>query len=361
MGINWKKAAGQVAGGSVGGATGNPLAAVAGWQAGGAIGEGGMKGLEQKFGSWGKGNISGRTNGGDAPPRPPQDWWKVDQPKTRNEITNSDGTLQDVYKMQKQQINAPSSRIGELDRRMDGVKGVNFANVGNTAAGVALAGLSARSLSNDLSSQAQARMGLIDQQRRSGVDAMNQNVAGATAGAMGNLAASGGMDSGARQRLQSDAIKARMSGVSGLYNQAAQNKSQVGIEDLTNQYDLQTRMPGMFMDYGRNQMAADQFNSNLGMEKVGMYRDQARGEDDRSLIAARDNASNAMRVDQFNIQNQIADKAATDAFNMDKWKTGNAAQAGQFTADAQNYYAKQQANRGLLGNNGGLLGTGLFA
>jgi hypothetical protein len=201
-------------------------------------------------------------------------------------------------------------------------------------------------------------MGLIDQQRRAGMDAMNANVAGASAGAMSNLAASGGMDSGARQRLASDAIKARMGGASGLFNQAAQNKSQVGITDLANQYDLQTRMPGMFMDYGRNQMAADQFNSSLAMDKVNAYQNQGRMEDDRSMIASRDNVDNTMRANQFNIQNQIADRSASDAFDMDKWKTSNAAKAGELSANAQNYYADKQSKKGLLGDKGGFLGLG---
>lgn len=303
--------------------------------------------------------INGSGGSGNQPPRPEDNWWEKDRPNTRREITNTDGTLKDEFKLTAGQVQSPGSRIDQLDTRMNNVQGVNFANVGNAAAGLALTGLSARSLSNDLSSQAKARMGLIDQQRRSGMDAMNANVAGSTSGAMSNLAASGGMDSGARQRLASDAIKARMAGASGLYNQAAQNKSQVGITDLANQYDLQTRMPGMFMDYGRNQMTADQFNAGLGMDKINAYQNQARMEDDRSMIANRDNVDNAMRAGQFNVQNQIADRNASDAWDMDKWKNQNAARAGQFTADSQNYYANQQANRGLLGNNGGILGTGI--
>jgi hypothetical protein len=309
-----------------------------------------------------KGNLYGKTKGSEAGPAKPEDnWWKQDRPESRREITNPDGTLKNAYSLQAQQINAPASRIGELDNRMNNVQGVNFANVGNIGAGAALAGLSARSISNDLSPQAQARMNLADAERGRSMDSLNKNAAGAASGAMSQLAASGGMDSGARSRMASDAMKARMSGASGIYNQTGINKANIGIQDLGNQYDLQTRMPEMFMNYGRNQMVADQFNSNLGMEKVGMYRDQARGEDDRSFIAARDNADNNLRANQFNVQNAIADKSASDAWDMERWKTQNAARAGQFTADSQNYYAQQQGKRGLLGNNGGLLGTGLGA
>lgn len=329
-------------------ALGGMIAGPAGAVAGGVLASGGADKVLGKGGS-----------SEPAPPKAEDNWWKQDRPETRREITNPNGTLKDEFKLTAGQVQAPGSRIDQLDTRMNNVQGVNFANVGNIGAGAALAGLSARSLSNDLSSQAQARMGLIDQQRRAGMDAMNANVAGSAAGAMSNLAASGGMDSGARQRLASDAIKARMAGASGLYNQAAQNKSQVGITDLANQYDLQTRMPGMFMDYGRNQMAADQFNAGLGMDKINAYQNQARMEDDRAMIANRDNVDNAMKAGQFNIQNQIADRGASDAFDMDKWKTQNAARAGQFTADSQNYYAQQQSKRGLLGNKGGLLGTGI--
>lgn len=328
-------------------------AAGLGFAVGGPIGAGIAGGLTAMGQYGGKGG-----SGAGAPPQPEKNWWEQGRPETRREITTPDGALKDGFKLSAGQVQAPGSRIGELDKRLNNVQGVNFANVGNAAAGLALTGLSARSLSNDLSSQAQARMGLIDQQRRAGIDAMNANVAGSTAGAMSNLAASGGMDSGARQRLASDAIKARMGGASGLFNQAAQNKSQVGIQDLANQYDLQTRMPGMFMDLGRNQLAADQFNASLGMDKINAYQNQARMEDDRSMIASRDNVDNAMRAGQFNIQNQISDRSASDAFDMDKWKTQNAAKAGELTANSQNYYAEQQSKRGLLGNKGGILGLG---
>jgi hypothetical protein len=324
-----------------------------GYAVGGPIGAGIAGGLTAA-GQYGK-----KGGGEQGPPQPEKNWWEVGRPETRREITNKEGKLNDGFKLEAGQVQAPGSRMTELDSRLNKAGDVGFLNAGNIGAGAALAGLSARSLSNDLSSQAQARMGLIDQQRRAGMDAMNANVAGSTAGAMSNLAASGGMDSGARQRLASDAIKARMGGASGLFNQAAQNKSQVGITDLANQYDLQTRMPGMFMDYGRNQMAADQFNSSLAMDKVNAYQNQGRMEDDRSMIASRDNVDNAMRANQFNIQNQIADRSASDAFDMDKWKTSNAAKAGELTANAQNYYAQQQSKRGLLGNRGGILGTGL--
>jgi hypothetical protein len=232
------------------------------------------------------------------------------------------------------------------------------ASVGGIGAAAGLAGLSARALSNDLSNPAQARMGLIDQQMRGSMDALNQNAAGGLAGGMSNLASSGGMDSGARARLASDAMKARMSGASSIFNNAGQNKSQVGIQDMNNQYDLQTRMPGMFMDFGRNEMDAQKFNAGLRMDQFNAYQNQGRFEDDRKLIASRDNADNAMRTGQFNIQNAIGDKAASDAFDMDKWKTGNAAKAGELSANAQNYYADKQSKKGLLGNNGGFLGLG---
>jgi hypothetical protein len=149
-----------------------------------------------------------------------------------------------------------------------------------------------------------------------------------------------------------------MSGASSIFNNAGQNKSQVGIQDMNNQYDLQTRMPGMFMDFGRNEMDAQKFNAGLRMDQFNAYQNQGRFEDDRKLIASRDNADNAMRTGQFNIQNAIGDKAASDAFDMDKWKTGNAAKAGELSANAQNYYADKQSKKGLLGNNGGFLGLG---
>jgi hypothetical protein len=325
-----------------------------GFAVGGPIGAGIAGGLTAA-GQYGGGGASS----GEAP-KPKEEWWKEGRPDTRREITNADGDLKNAYKLQQERISAPQSRLGEIDTRLKNIQGVQYgASVGGIGAAAGLAGLSARALSNDLSGQAQARMGLIDQQMRGSMDALNQNAAGGLAGGMSNLAASGGMDSGARARMASDAMKARMSGASSIFNNAGQNKSQVGIQDMNNQYDLQTRMPGMFMDFGRNEIDAQKFNAGLGMDKFNAYQNQGRLEDDRRFIASRDNADNAMRTGQFNIQNAIGDKAASDAFDMDKWKTQNAAKAGEMTANAQNYYADKQSKRGLLGNRGGILGTGI--
>lgn len=337
---------GTVAGATIGGGVGGPIGAAIGAKVGGQIGQ----------------KTTGDLKTPQAPgaPRPADNWWKVDRPESRFQFTDSNGNLKNNFKMTAASINAPQSRLGEIDKRLSGVNDVGFLpSFGGVGAAAGLGLLSARALSNDLSNPAKARMGLIDQQRRAGIDAMNQNVAGATAGGMSNLAASGGMDSGARQRLQSDAIKSRMSGVAGAYNAANQQKSQVGIQDLTNQYELQRSLPGMYMDFGRQEMDAQKFNAGLGMDKINAYARQGNLEDDRRMLADRFNATNNMTAQQYNIDNAMNDKRADDAFAMDKWQTGNAAQAGQFTADAQNYYAKQQADRGLLGNKGGLLGTGI--
>jgi hypothetical protein len=66
-----------------------------------------------------------------------------------------------------------------------------------------------------------------------------------------------------------------------------------------------------------------------------------------------------MDTDQKNKMNMVRDNDLGNDYAMDKWKTINAARGGEFTADSQNYYAKQQAKKGLLGNNGGILGLGI--
>lgn len=71
----WKKitkAAGQAAGSAVGGTIAGPIGNIAGYQTGGAFGEKGLPGLNEKLSSYGKGNIYGKTQKtfGDQTPMP---------------------------------------------------------------------------------------------------------------------------------------------------------------------------------------------------------------------------------------------------------------------------------------------------
>jgi hypothetical protein len=347
------KVLGTVAGGVAGSAFG-PMGTVAGAAIGNTLG-GGMPSINSAL----KGNITGKTKADSAdPPKAPENWWREGMPGDRSSIMK-DGGMDDRYKMVASQINAPQSRIGELDSRLSGVGQSNFNNVGNTGALAGMGLLTARALDPGQSMYAKSQNQLVDRQTRNAVAKNNMQGAGAFAGARSNLAASGGMDGGARERLASSFNKNQMANNAASFNQGNMAKNEIAATDYLGKMQLQERLPQMYMQYGEGQMANDQFNANLGINKVNMWKGQAGSEDDRTMDASKFNATAQMDTDQKNKMNMVRDNDLGNDYAMDKWKTINAARGGEFTADSQNYYAKQQAKKGLLGNNGGILGLGI--
>jgi hypothetical protein len=287
--------------------------------------------------------VGGGKKSDPSAPRPADNWWEKDRPTERYQFTDPDGNLKGNFK-----LNAPASRLGELDSRMGGVAPVNYYNAGNTAALANTGMLNARAYNPNASEGALAQNRAIDLQTSNMIDKNNQANNGALLNARRDLAASGGMSGGARERLGMSGMRDRMMANAGAYSQGAGQKAGVLANDWQQKHALQEKLPGMYQNLGQNQLQTDQFNAGLGMDKVNAWRNQAGAEDTRAMDASKVNIGNAMQ-----------DKAADTNFAMDKWKTQNQIMGGQYTADSQNYYAKQQANKGLLGNQGGILGTGI--
>jgi len=271
------------------------------------------------------------------------EWWKEDRPEQRYQFTDANGNMKDQFK-----LNAPASRLGELDSRMAGVAPVNYYNAANSAALANTALLNTRAYNPSASEGALAQNRAIDLQTRNLIDRNNQTGNGALLNARNDLAASGGMSSGARERLGMSGMRDRMMANAGAYNQGANQKAGVLANDWQQKYALQEKLPGVYQSLGQNQLQTDQFNAGLGMDKVNAWSKQAGAEDTRAMDASK-----------FNIGNAMQDKVADTNFAMDKWRTQNQIIGGEKTADSQNYYADKMADRGLLGNQGGILGTGI--
>ena len=360
MGVNWKKRAGQVAGGVAGHVAGGPIGAAVGAKIGGAIGEGGTNGLGKEMSSWFKGNVSGKTNGSEAgPPGPPQNWWQEGMPSDRESIRNADGTLKGQYQINANFANAGPSNLGGLDARLGAVQGVDQWNVGNTAALAGMGALNAMALSTGPTAYANAQNQRIKLNAQNDLQKADANMAGSRAGAMSGLAASGGMDSGARERLGTNMMKANMANRSGIRNNAALAMADVSSNDALFKQGLMTQMPNMYLGLGDRLSENQRINSNLGMEKAGLWGNMANSESNRMADISKFNATTATEVDARNKTNAIQDIGNVYDSATDRWKTGNAAKAGQMAADAQVQVAKQGAKRGMFGNNGGFMGTGI--
>lgn len=320
----------------------------------GGIGQGAAGYVSSLFGGKRSTPTPGEMGGPDDP-----NWWKEGRPEARSAtFTNPDGTLKSAYEMQAAHMSDPASRLGELDRRQNAVGQVNFNNVGNTGALANLAALNVKAYNPNLSEAAQAQNALVDNNMRRAIDKNNQTSAGAEANARDNLAAGGGLSSGARGQVAMQAMRNRMLANAGAHADANSGKLSIASQDWQQKNALQNQLPSMYQSLGSAQTDVDKYNANMGMDKVNNWAKQAGAEDTRAADSSKFNATADNSARAMNINNAMNDANLTDQFAMDKWKTGNAAQGNYYTANAQNYYANQQANRGLLGNSGGILGTG---
>jgi hypothetical protein len=292
----------------------------------------------------------------EAPP-----WWKKDRPESRTQFTKADGSLNNNYAMQAQQVTAPDSRISELDARMGSVSPVNFNNAGNTAAAGGLNQLHAKAWDNNQSQAALAQNALVNNNMNRQIDRNNITANGALANARNDMAAGGGLSGGGRQQLGMAGMRQRMMANAGAHGDATSGKLNIASQDWQQKNALQNQLPSQYMQMGAAQTDTDKYNSNQAMDKVNVYKSQQQAEDTRAMDASQSNVKNNMAQQQFNIGNAMADKNADTTFAMDKWKTQNAAIGGEKTADSQNYYADQQSKKGIFGNSGGFLGTGFGA
>lgn len=155
-----------------------------------------------------------------------------------------------------------------------------------------------------------SQVGLIDATTRGQIDDLRQEGAIGTGSGLGMLASSGGLDSGARERMAASGNRAMMEGGSNIFKGAALAKGNAGVADAGMKYDAMGRLAGM------------------------------------------DNQAQAM-----NLGNTIGDLRGRDEFAMGTWgKLGDIYGTG-VAADAMSN-AANAPDGGLLGG-GGFLGTGI--
>jgi len=150
---------------------------------------------------------------------------------------------------------------------------------------------------------------------------------------MSNLAASGGIDSGARERMVTNSAAQRTQGLSGIGQQSALARNNVGIQGE------------------QMKQQADQFNTNA-LNQNSQF-----------------NAGVLNQNSQFNASNAIGGMGMQNAFNSNLFNQDMAGWGAQKTADAQARAANKEEPGFLgmggalgtgIGGEGGMLGTGLF-
>jgi hypothetical protein len=274
-------------------------------------------------------------------------------------ILDENGKLKSVYSVDadKYKLAGPKQIAGDVDARLAGVSGVNVGDISRgkeikgganfNQANADLAALHDRAFSTGTSPYAQK---LLDRQaldEATARDALSRDSATNTQAAMADLAATGGIDSAARERMMKTSGKDLMLRENELARTGRGERLGVLANDEANKMSLQTALPGMSLqtdaydtglqagnrdadfrvdstNMGKN-LTQGQFNSNLGMQKANMYASAL--DSDRSAQAA------------------IADKTGRNQSDLDKYNTEMSAFGAGKTADAQV----------RSGNKGGLL------
>ncbi len=152
------------------------------------------------------------------------------------------------------------------------------------------------------SSWAQMANNQQDVQKNQAIDAAGGQAAGQAAQAESALARSGGMSSGAQERVQRDASRGQTGAIQGITQQAGQNKMQIGMNDEKNRMSELSQLPGM-------EVAATQ----PGLAQEQLY----------------ENASNA------DINHSIAESSSQNQFNQNSYNTAAGIWGAGMQASAQ--------------------------
>ncbi len=181
----------------------------------------------------------------------------------------------------------------------------------------------------DAYSQAALRKGpspwaTMASQQQNQMETQNRNKAattsaGTTAGTEAALASTGGLSSGARERAQEGGARSTMGALQGASEQNTQNQTQIGMNDEQNRMQMLSQLPGM------------------EQQRVSGWENVAGGD----------------------LNRQVAEDQAQNQYNMGIYGIQSTAAAANNTANAEQAAADAQAKKGLLGDNGGFLGTGL--
>jgi hypothetical protein len=231
-------------------------------------------------------------------------------------------------------IKAPKSNLGQLDKRMGQAQGLNIADVKTgtnfNQAQQNIHALQDRAFGTETSPWAQK---LYDQQavdQGRVQDQMSQNLANQTQGAMNQMAATTGIDAGARERMMDKANVNNMNQMQNLYSQGMSDRLGIGAQDEAQRMALQQQMPGMNLQADQYMTGVDfgnqakdinqgQFNNNLSMQKANMWSGLADTEAQRKLGVDEFNKQGKIGLNQWNTGNLINDTNAANNWAMQGW------------------------------------------
>jgi len=137
---------------------------------------------------------------------------------------------------------------------------------------------------------------MTDNYSKLAADQVGRDASAAYGGGMSNLASSGGLDAGSRERLASTSGLGRMQNLQNVSGQGNMQKMQTGIADQQMKMDVMKQLPGMQMQQGAFKAGLDQFdvNNNLGMGKM-IYGEGVKYQSGQDLAAAQKEAADTAK------------------------------------------------------------------
>jgi hypothetical protein len=263
-------------------------------------------------------------------------------------VMNKKGGLSQNYALQwGEDVANPESRISELDRRMALAQEVQPGeNWGQAQQG--LSALQQRAYGTDVSPWTQNLIKSQQMEEARQRDLLGQQGNIASQQAMSQMAATSGLDPATRARMLKQQTASQMTGAQGISGQGAQARLGLLTQEEQNRLALQQQMPGMQLQADQYKRGLGQFNTQLGMQKAGMWGNQANTEATQNLQNAWQNKQGQLGTQQYNIGTRTGLLGQSNAYPMQKWQTGMQAWGAGKTADAQQALADQQQG-GLLG------------
>lgn len=168
------------------------------------------------------------------------------------------------------------------------------------------------------SQSAQAQLAMADRNRGSAMDQIAAGRAGQYASTTDDLAAAGGLEGGARERVARNADRNAMLSRQGVMGNDAMSRLGITANDEQSKAALRQAMPSM-------SMGMDQYKTGLAAQNS-----------DRQFQADQYNANAGMQAQQANVANRM---------NASMFDAGQNMAAQQFNVSADQ--ARQQANAGL--------------
>jgi len=277
--------------------------------------------------SW-KTAINGGKTGGKGssapgtPGAPAGNWWDQGRP-TQITATDENGLLKEGYK-----VTAGSTASG-LDERLNKIGAIS------TGQDFTSARNSVNSLSNLANTQGATSHAkyLTDAQKLeedSARDDIDSSTRGMNATAFNELAASGGLDSGARERIAGNSANQNLIERQKLARQGQLSRAGILSNDEQMKIGLKRELPGQYLSLDQHNVNTQKDNAQLSLNKANMWQGAAAADDGRRMDAQRFNSGAAMN-----------DLESQNKWNYGMWDYDNKGIAAEKTADSESNYANK--------------------